>query len=230
MSAKTSFAFRRAHKILGLVVGLQFLFWTASGLFFTIYPIEKIRGDHLVHGSLPYELNAEQSLMDPAALAQGALELTLKPTPFGPVYEVRRGSGFETYHAVTGEKMTPWSEAEAIVLAQGFWKGEDNSTTADFVKTPPREAGASSSRWRIEYTGGVNAVLWLDPNRVAKPRVRTTNWRIFDVLWRFHIMDIAGDDRFDSWWLRIFAFLGLTTVLFGFALLIDRARRGVLLK
>ena len=60
--------------------------------------------------------------------------------------------------------------------------------------------------------------------------MRTGKWRIFDVLWRFHIMDVTGDDRFDSWWLKLFAFLGLTTVLFGIGLLVHRAMAGRLLR
>ena len=43
---------RRTHKILGLVIGVLFLFWTTSGLFFTLFPIEHIRGEHLVDTSL----------------------------------------------------------------------------------------------------------------------------------------------------------------------------------
>ena len=60
--------------------------------------------------------------------------------------------------------------------------------------------------------------------------MRTTRWRIFDVLWRFHILDVTGKDEFDTWWMKLVAFLGLTTVLFGISLLIDRARRGALLR
>ena len=33
---------------LGLIVSIQILFWVASGLFFTLYPIEHVRSEHRV--------------------------------------------------------------------------------------------------------------------------------------------------------------------------------------
>ncbi|MEL6414304.1 MAG: hypothetical protein AAFQ15_05120 [Pseudomonadota bacterium] len=41
----TARRFSRLHKIIGVVVGIQLFFWTVSGLFFTLFPIEVIRGD-----------------------------------------------------------------------------------------------------------------------------------------------------------------------------------------
>ena len=230
MPAATRNSIRRAHKILALVVGLQFLFWTASGLFFTIIPIEKIRGEHLVHASLPGRIDVSASLAAPEGFANGAQEINLKPSPFGPVYEVRSQAGYAVYDAQSSAPLTPWNEVRATEIANAFWQGEGELRDIRLIDTPPREAGASRPMWRAEFQGADTAILWIDPDRLIKPRVRTTNWRIFDVLWRFHIMDVTGDDRFDSWWLRIAAFLGVVTILFGVALLVDRARSGRLLK
>ena len=35
---------RKFHRYIGLIVGIQLLFWSASGLFFSLNPIEKVRG------------------------------------------------------------------------------------------------------------------------------------------------------------------------------------------
>jgi hypothetical protein len=82
----------------------------------------------------------------------------------------------------------------------------------------------------VQFEGEDTATFWVHSDRARVRAVRTTNWRVFDVMWRFHIMDITGEDKIHSWWLRIAAFLGLTVVLFGFAILIDRALQGRLLK
>ena len=37
--------FRKIHKYLGLVIGIQLLLWAAGGLFFSLNPIEKVRGE-----------------------------------------------------------------------------------------------------------------------------------------------------------------------------------------
>ena len=38
---------RKSHRYLGVFIGIQFLFWTISGLFFSWTNIKEIRGDHL---------------------------------------------------------------------------------------------------------------------------------------------------------------------------------------
>lgn len=38
---------RKSHRYLGVFIGIQLLFWTISGLYFTWTDINEIRGDHL---------------------------------------------------------------------------------------------------------------------------------------------------------------------------------------
>ena len=39
--------FRKIHRWLGVLMALQILAWMASGLYFALFPIETIRGEHL---------------------------------------------------------------------------------------------------------------------------------------------------------------------------------------
>ena len=48
--------------------------------------------------------------------------------------------------------------------------------------------------------------------------VRTTSWRIFDLLWALHIMDYQDRDDFNHWLLTGMAILGLFTVFSGLIL------------
>ncbi len=38
---------RKSHRYLGLILGIQFLFWTIGGLYFSWNDIDKVHGDHL---------------------------------------------------------------------------------------------------------------------------------------------------------------------------------------
>ena len=46
VKAKTSKKIRKAHRYLGLFLGVQFLFWTISGLYFSWTDLDEIHGDH----------------------------------------------------------------------------------------------------------------------------------------------------------------------------------------
>ena len=46
MNFRTINKFRKVHRFLGIFIGIQFLFWTISGLYFSWTNLDKIHGDH----------------------------------------------------------------------------------------------------------------------------------------------------------------------------------------
>lgn len=228
MSA-TARTIARTHKILGLVIGVQLLFWTLSGFYFTLFPIEQIRGEHLRKPAPPLS-NLEGLEIAAPRLQQPASNMDIRALPGGPAWFVQ-GDGWTAFHSLeTGEAMTPLSEADVRAIALAAWAGDGELVSVSLVEDPPREAFSEAPLWRVQFEGEDKATFWVDARQGRVTAVRTGEWRLFDVLWRFHIMDVTGDDRFDSWWLKLAAFLGLTTVLFGLALLVHRASRGRLFR
>lgn len=94
---------------------------------------------------------------------------------------------------------------------------------------PPREYAGPLPAYVVDYDESALKV-YIDANSGQIVSVRTTKWRVFDVLWRFHIMDVTGADKFDTWWLKLASFLSLTMVLTGIVLIIRGLRRGTLLR
>ena len=43
---KTALKIRKAHRYLGIFLGIQFLMWTISGMYFSWTDIDEIHGDH----------------------------------------------------------------------------------------------------------------------------------------------------------------------------------------
>lgn len=223
----------RWHKIIGAVIGVQILFWTASGAFFTLFPIETIRGDpwrpDIDHGTL-----SEMQILVDAEAARAAIgsevqAMTLKPFLDDPVWMLETEAGEIMLDATTGEVRSPLSEADIDALRARFGTATEGLGTFTvryrIDENPLREYGGPMPAWVIEYEPRKQRI-YVDAASGDVISVRTTRWRIFDILWRFHIMDVTGDDRIDSWWMKLAAFLGLTLVLTGFVLLIDRLRKG----
>ena len=227
----------KVHKIIGLAAGILLLFWTASGFFFSLYPIEEIRGDPwrpaIEHGAL-----ANMTIRVPGSSAIAAVdtpvtELTLKPFLGAPVWMMQTADGQIMLDATTGEIRSPLAQTDIDNLISRFDDKPDGlgtrTVTYMISENPPREYGGPMPAWVIEYEPRKQRI-YIDATSGEIRAVRTTKWRIFDILWRFHILDITGNDRFDSWWLKLAAFFGLTMVLSGWILLIDRGRKGRLFK
>src|SRR5215207_10311736 len=65
---------RRIHRWLGLFIGVQFVLWTAGGLYFSWTDLDAVHGDHLMHPARP--VPAELANVTPASVigAIGARE------------------------------------------------------------------------------------------------------------------------------------------------------------
>lgn len=98
---------RRAHRVLALLVGVQALLWMASGLYMTVVPIDVIHGDHLVRHE-PTAVSAFLDLRAPEAIGIRATEaLRVKQWLGRPVYEVGTGASARLVDARTGEPLSP---------------------------------------------------------------------------------------------------------------------------
>jgi hypothetical protein len=223
----------RVHKVVGLVAGALLLSWTASGLFFTLFPIETIRGDPwrpvIEHGDLsamPVSVSAGEVLSKIDGEVSG---LTLKPFLGDPVWMIESDGSRQMIDATSGALRSPLSQADVDALIAKFGDRPDQlgTLTVSYLihENPLREYAGPLPAWVVEYEPRKQRI-YIDAISGDIRAVRTTRCRIFDVLWRFHILDVTGEDRFDSWWLKLAAFLGLTMVLSGLVLVVDRLRKG----
>ena len=62
----TALKIRKTHRYLGLFLGIQFLFWTISGLYFSWTNIDEIHGDQFKN--LKYQPKAFNSLISPSEM------------------------------------------------------------------------------------------------------------------------------------------------------------------
>jgi len=227
---------RRTHNLLGLIVGAQVVLWVVSGLFFAIKPIEEVRGEHLRSGAhemlaaVPDDLAPVAGILD--AAGEPVTALKLKPWLGGAVWEADMQSGKALFDARTGAALSPLTEEDARRVALEGWGGNGGLVSLTLADPAPREAGWGEGRamWRAEFAGADTATLWIDPQVGDVAAVRTEWWRAFDLFWGLHIMDWQGRETIASWWMKLFSFAALVLSLAGVWLVIDRMRKGRLLK
>lgn len=234
-SAHFSFWVRRLHKILGLIVAIQLLAWTVSGLFFTLFAIEQVRGESLYvkPDATPVDLsrvniNLQQALDE--AAEDRPTTATLRNLGPDPVYEIRAAIGVFLVSAESGRIVSPIQEASARNILTSSWKGEGALQSIELLDEPPRESGQSGRVWAGRFEGKGNPTLYVNATTGAVGPVRTDLWRSYDFLWSLHIMDYKDRENFHHPLVIAASTLALSVTLLGVILLIQRAMRGVLFR
>jgi uncharacterized iron-regulated membrane protein len=218
MRKNNQFYARRIHRFLGVFIGIQFVFWTISGLYFSWTDIDEIHGDqfhetHMMHQSVG-------DLVNPASL-DSTLEISTMELRFvrhQPYYWVNEK---QLFNAKTGSLQDEISEEEAKEIAKIYIKGDFGIRTAEYlIETGSHHEyrGRPLPAWAIHFDHPENLTAYIDARSGNFERVRHRSWRWFDFLWMFHTMDYAGRDNFNNLLLRVFSFAGLAAVGSGFTL------------
>ena len=186
---------RKLHRWLGLLAGLQLLVWTVSGLYFTLIPIDEIRGNHLLTkeksdkptlSQLPVLSPHEIAIRNPDIADTQTSDLSLSVVLGRPIYLI----GKMRFDALSGEALPMISLQEALSIVR------ERVDAAIYVG---------------RRTGRIRAV-------------RTDSWRLFDFLWSLHIMDYEEREDFNHLLIQALAIISLITVISGLILFFTTLR------
>lgn len=228
-------ASRKIHRWLGLLMALQIVAWMASGLWFSIIPIEEIRGEHLTRAAEPLELTRLEQLAAPV-MVQGALDQHFGESWKLSNVELRRLDG-QLYWRVSGnlgqEPFTRLVAADEGRVAPMLTAAAAESRARDWLVAPAElqavewvesvaPGGEIRGRelpvWKVSFSQPESLNLYLDPWTGEILARRTARWRVFDFFWMLHIMDFDTRDDFNNPLLQIAAALGLVIALSGILL------------
>jgi hypothetical protein len=218
MRKNNQFYARRIHRFLGVFIGIQFIFWTISGLYFSWTDIDEIHGDHFRTDHMMNENASELININQLDSTLKISTLELKFVNHNPYYWVNES---KLFHAKSGKLHSEISEAEAREIAQIYIKENIQIRKIEYLTEAGAHheyRGSSLPAWAIHFDTPENLVAYVDAKNGQFTKVRHRAWRWFDFLWMFHTMDYAGRDNFNNLLLRIFSLAGLATVGSGFTL------------
>ncbi len=224
--------FRKLHRWLGLLMALQIIAWMASGLYFSIFPIEVIRGEHLTLAPSAPDPEALPEGVTPAqawAVVTSGLE---GPFEFRQVSLVQRygstwyqltgsarGVGFSRLVDGASGMIAPRLDESGVRdLAQSILIEPAEILSAELVHSVPADSeirGRQLPVWRVSFEKPESLSLYFDPWTGELLARRTARWRVFDFLWMLHIMDFEERDDFNTPLLQWAAALGLLVALSG---------------
>ncbi len=216
----------RWHIWLGWLIGLPLVMWTVTGLVMVSRPIEEVRGEHLRRDitQLALPANTDIAIRLPAEGARMAKSVTTAMYGGAPVTTITYLDDSIARFDATGAQLPDVGEnAARRIVAKRIDGGNRVVASAFFpADAAPLELRRPIPSWRIVLENGAHVYVHQQTGEIAA--VRTRFWRIFDVMWGLHIMDL--DERSDTSHpvLIIFAALAAIGSMLGCVLLFRRRK------
>jgi len=218
------FLVRNIHKYLSFLISIQLLLWTVSGIYFAFNKIENVRGEqyreepnfNVDFSKLNFQIDGARNIRVIDRIDQ---EILVVDGIYGREYLNFEGKDVEQ---LKEEEAKALSAKQTSLIPESVDLITENTIGSEYrgralpiyrVKSV-NEAGESINVYLNVYTGEVEAV-------------RSNQWRIWDLMWGFHIMDWETREDIDNLLLKIFSILALISSITGVLLFfrIDLVRK-----
>jgi uncharacterized iron-regulated membrane protein len=236
MKTNSNYLIRKSHRYLGVFLGIQFIFWTFGGLYFSWNNLDKVHGDHL--RKHPPLLTGELNLVSPQkALNElnskekidSIISLELVNVLNKPTYRITyltRDANIEKaqialVNGQTGDLRGDLSKEEAVDIAQLLYIPDGKIDRVEYITEVDKHSEYREKplpAWAVFFDHPDSPAIYIGATTGTFEAVRHDTWRTFDFLWMLHTMDFEGRDHFGNKLLQVFSVLGLITVLSGFLL------------
>ena len=201
---------RVLHKYFSLIVSIQLLLWTVSGIFFAFNKIELIRGEGYLLS------NDDTSLFkSPEFIVQSSDVVTVMKRLDKTVFIIKDNDGVK-YLDFRGEELAKLTPKESYEIVRNM-----TTLTPKTIYEINQDVAGSEYRGRLLPLYRITSY---DKNDNINPfsgkieAIRTFSWRIWDFLWGLHIIDWNDRDNINNIFLQIFSLLALVSSITGIIL------------
>ena len=206
---------RNTHKYLSFFISIQLLLWTISGIYFAFNKIENVRGEqYRAQTSSDYNFNKIEFEIP------NAESVNVKKRLGKTIIAASTKNGMRYFNEEGGAlQKISFDEAKQLVSKQTSLKPmavEEIYTSEEGSEYRGRELPLYKVVTRNANDNEINAYLNIFTGEVVA--IRSAQWRIWDLMWGFHIMDWQERDNIDNLLLKIFSILALVSSISGILL------------
>jgi uncharacterized iron-regulated membrane protein len=206
------FIVRNTHKYLSFFISIQLLLWTVSGIYFAFNKIENVRGEQyrlnqptdILLGELSFnipdaiDINIKKRLGDTIVIASTKSGMRYLDTNGNPVNHITSDEAMAIVEQAT--TLQPQRVEQVNDSSRG---SEYRGRALPIYRVITKNANDTEINVYVNiYSGDISAI-------------RSVQWRIWDLMWGFHIMDWVERDNIDNILLKIFSILALVSSLTG---------------
>lgn len=234
MTVKNRFIIRRLHRYMGVLLGIQFLFWTVGGLYFSWSDMDEIHGDY--EKAPPPKVAAALDFASPKAVLDSLrsistldslVSLQLVSILGHPTYQlvfIEKGKKrIQLADALTGKLRPALTQYEAIDVAKSAFIGQPSIKETVYltdVNNHHEYREQALPAYAVSFADARGTTVYVAAELGTVQRFRNDKWRIFDFLWMLHTMDFQSRDNIGNVLLRAFSIFGILTIFSGFTLFI----------
>ena len=192
--------FRRVHKWVGLLLGLQFLLWTISGTAMALLDHEQVSGGHKPPGAEPPPIPASGAAWPRIVETLGDLQIeavALRPLLDRQVYEVGAGEAVLLFDAATGNPVQVSAALARQVAEAGYEGGGQVSRVTRLGELSLAVRNHELPIWRVDFQDGQNSSFYVSASTGKLLERRNDTWRLWDFFWMLHNMDYLNRTSFN---------------------------------
>ena len=219
---------RKYHKWLMLFLSAQFVIWSVTGTYMVFFDIDYIHGDSLVqnHQTKINPDNIQYTVKQLTDKYPSATDINVVKFIDQEVYVFTNKTSNYMVAANSGELLSPLNSRQAINAAKYYYSGEGKVINVELISdNPPFELRARAlPAWRIDFDDFGSPTIYVSAQTGELVGKRHQFWRIFDWMFRLHVMDYDDGADIDNsllFWLTLFAtvaaFCGLLLAYFQLA-------------
>mgnify|MGYP000577884680 CR=1 FL=1 len=228
---------RKIHKWASVVVGIQFLLWLLSGIYFNLMDHTKAAGHTFrSHAHQQVEMNNNEfvELKDVATKFKPSIAIApiqlLGQAYFLLTHEKGLYKDFKNHYtlvdAYTGDKVKIGSSF-ASELAKQSYNGPSDISSVKLMQSPiedfPKQKNAS---WRIDFVNDINTSVYIEAESGRLVGHSDDHKRFADIFFMLHFMDYGNEGSFNNIQIILFAFITLWLSLTGLIWTVDLGLRG----
>lgn len=203
---------RNIHKYLSFFISLQLLLWTVSGIYFSFNKIELVRGEQY---RLPssFSLNLDQlkgnfeNISNFDVVNRVDQQILIISDPSGRKYLDSNGSPVSML-TVEQAKLTV-KENSILNPIDVFLIDQDRNGSEYRGRELPLYQVLSLNKDQKSIN------VYVNPYSGKIVAIRSLQWKIWDLMWGFHIMDWQTRDNINNFLLKVFSILALISSVSG---------------
>lgn len=195
-----SLFFRRMHKWIGLILGLQFLLWATSGAMMATLDMKSVGGGEEARAARP------PALPDPVAAWLG-VQRALPTVPIRGVslelllgrhiLNVDTAQGPRLFDAATGVPVRVDAELAGKVALAAHPERAAVKKVAPLHRVTLAVREHALPIWRVDFADQANSSYYVSGTTGVLLERRNDTWRVWDFFWMLHTMDYANRASFN---------------------------------